>query len=152
MNAAFQPQLRLVGGDEQSRARWRRERAAAHAVAAENRAAHAGPLAHADPRWVLAARAYAQLQGPVLTPERREAVMRTARALGVRPFDASVIIAIVQDHARTGRDLADAGATLALLPPVQPRAAARSAWARWLGALTVAAGATALLAWWLTAN
>ncbi|MHC4980900.1 MAG: hypothetical protein ACYTGT_18095, partial [Planctomycetota bacterium] len=89
--ADAQPHLRLVGagdwrGDAQAKAR--------QAVADENRAAAASRgLNPTDPRWVLAARAYSQLQGSALTYERRLRVMRTARRLGVRPFDANLIIA-----------------------------------------------------------
>ena len=108
--ADAQPHLRLVGaadwwGDARTRAR--------RAVADENRAAATNRgLSPTDPRWALAARAYSQLQGSALTQERRLQVMRTARRLGVRPFDANLIIAIVQDQARRGRGLREAAGTI----------------------------------------
>jgi hypothetical protein len=146
---AFQPQLRLVAEDQVAVARWRREQQAAAAVAAENRSASVA-LSPTDPRWVLAARAYSNLQGPTLTPERRERLMRTAKQLGVRAFDANVIIAIVQDHARRGSgSLHDAAPTLALLSPPEPPAATRSIWTRWLAAVIIAATATVMLILWL---
>jgi hypothetical protein len=37
----------------------------------------------------------------VLSPERRERVLKIANKLGMRPFEASLIIAIEQDRART---------------------------------------------------
>ena len=37
--------------------------------------------------------------------------------LGLRPFDASLIIAIAQDHTRTGRSLGEAEKTLRLVRP-----------------------------------
>lgn len=60
-----------------------------------------------DPRWVLAARAASTLEGgraAILTPENRRRLMDLAARMGLRPFDASLVIAIVQDAARTGRD------------------------------------------------
>jgi hypothetical protein len=64
-----------------------------------------GALSAGDPRWVFAARVASQLEGGragVLRPERRERLMRTARLLGLRAFDASLVIALVQDSARRG--------------------------------------------------
>lgn len=78
-------------------------------VAGENRRASDARI---DPRWILAARAYAQLQGAILTPERRDRVLRTARRLGVPVFDANLIIAAVQDRARRGQGPADAWETI----------------------------------------
>jgi hypothetical protein len=37
----------------------------------------------------------------VLSPERRERILKIANKLGMRPFEASLIIAIEQDRART---------------------------------------------------
>lgn len=64
-------------------------------------------LAATDPRWVLALRAADELQGgraALLTPERRRALLVLAGRMGLRPFDASLVIAIVQDAARAGQD------------------------------------------------
>ena len=144
-----QPHLRLVGAadgwtDALTRAR--------QAVADENRAAAANrSLNPTDPRWVLAARAYSQLQGSALTYERRMRVMRTARRLGVRPFDANLIIAIVQDQARRGRGLPEAAGTIALLEPPGTRSAGWT-WARWIAAAACAVAANTFLIWWLTAG
>ena len=109
------PHLRLAAGDDVT---WRRARE----VTSENRAAAAHvELDPTDPRWVLAVRTHAQLQGAMLTPERRRRVMRTAEVLGVRPFEANVIIAVVQHTARMGRPLGDAVPTLAVVPGVERR-------------------------------
>ena len=131
-------------------------RARRDAVGRENRAAAANTkLSPTDPRWVLAVRAYSQLQGSALTPERRERVLETARLLGVRPFDANVIIAIAQDHARRGEPLAGAAPTLSIVarpPEDSPRARrTRRAWTalRWIAALAAAITATTLLIRWL---
>ena len=144
---ASQPRLRLVGSDDPKVVTsWR----AARDVADENRAAARNPsLDPTDPRWVLAARTHSQLQGSTLTPERRARVLRTARQLGVRPFEANVIIAIVQDHARRGAPLAKAADTLTLLRDPHPRPTQRETWARWLAAGLTALAANALLVWWL---
>ena len=56
----------------------------------------------ADPRWVLAVRTAECLQGNILSPERRERIIHMARMFDLTPFDANMIIAIVQDQARRG--------------------------------------------------
>lgn len=55
-----------------------------------------------DPRWVLAARTAESLEGPLLTPEKRQRLLRLAHLLALTPFDANLVIAIVQDQARRG--------------------------------------------------
>jgi hypothetical protein len=149
--ADSQPHLRLVRPDDLSddvaTPAARRE------VAAENRhAASRTDLNPVDPRWVLAVRAYSQLQGSALPYDRRQRVLQTARALGVRPFDANVIIAIVQDHARRGARLHEATGTLALLHKPEPgdTRGRGSTWLRWASALVCAMAGTAFLVWWVT--
>jgi hypothetical protein len=117
----------------------------------ENRSAARNPaLDPTDPRWVLAVRAASQLENGTLTPERRERVMRTARLLGVRPFDANVIIAIAQDHARRGVPLGDAADLIAMTGGADGDRRDRSTnLARWLAALTAAAVLTLLLVRWI---
>ena len=141
-------QLRLVGVSEASEGTAQRAR---QAVTAENRAAAANPdLDPTDPRWVLAVRAYSQLQGSALTFDRRQQLMRTADGMGVRQFDANMIIAIVQDHARRGAPLSSAAGTVALLePPARRRRDNGAVMLRWIAAITSAVGANAFLIWWL---
>lgn len=149
-SAASQPHLKLVGrGDADEVAQWAKTRSRCEAVIRENRAAAANrTLDPTDPRWVLAARTQSLLQGTALTPDRRDRVMRTARQLGVRPFDANVIIAIVQDHARRGETIDGAASTLAMVrEPDRPMIA--PAWLRWIAAFVVSAGATLLLIRWV---
>jgi len=55
-----------------------------------------------DPRWVLALRTAEALDGAVLPPERRDRLVRLGKLLGMTPFDANLVIAIVQDQARRG--------------------------------------------------
>lgn len=72
-------------------------------VRRENVAAAA--MAPTDPRWVLALRVYESIEGgraAVLRPEKRRNLMALATRLGLRPFDANLVIAIVQDAARAG--------------------------------------------------
>jgi hypothetical protein len=121
-------------------------------VARENRqAATQLDLDPTDPRWVLAVRTASQIEGGVLTPERRERVMRTADQLGVRPFDAGIIIAMVQDRVRRGGGLGDLPPQLGLLsnPVRPPRRLRLPAWARFAIALVVATGINLLLIRWL---
>ncbi len=140
--------LRLVGRNEASEGTAQRAR---QAVASENLAAAANPaLDPTDPRWVLAVRAYSQLQGTALTFDRRQRLMRTADGLGVRPFDANMIIAIVQDHARRGAPLSSAAGTVALLePPARRRRSDGAVMLRWISAIASALVANAFLIWWL---
>jgi hypothetical protein len=71
--------------------------------------------------------------------------------MGVRPFDANLIIAIVQDHARRGKDLGDAAGTVALLePPPRRRGHDEHATLRWAVAIITAVVANIFLIWWLT--
>src|SRR5262249_36767795 len=40
----------------------------------------------------------------ILTPERRRRLVDIAERLGIRPFDANLVIAVVQDRVRRGED------------------------------------------------
>ncbi len=55
---------------------------------------------------MLAAQTRNELQGAALTADRRAKLLVLAYQLGMRPFDANLVIAIVQDEAR----MASAGA------------------------------------------
>ena len=62
-------------------------------------------LTPTDPRWVLAVRVAYTIQGgraAILRPADRRHLHRLAAYLGLRPFDANLVIAIVQDAARSG--------------------------------------------------
>ena len=72
-------------------------------VESANRAAAA--LGPDDARLIFAAGVADSLEGgraAVLTADTRERLMRRAARLGLRTFDANLIIAIVQDDARRG--------------------------------------------------
>ncbi len=100
--------LRLVGADDAPKAQPLQERnanvrQARHEVAAENRLA--ASLAPSDARWALAVHTSRQLQGgqaAVLSPDARRRIVRLATQMGLRPFDANLVMAIVQDGARSG--------------------------------------------------
>lgn len=144
--------LRLVGVEDPWTSSWRSAADTAIAdVTEENRNAYRNQsLDPTDPRWVLAVRTNSQLQGTTLTYERRQRLMRTAEQLGVRPFDANIIIAIVQDHARRGVTLSYAAGTLALLGPTGSNRSTASELVRWFAAAAAGLTGSALLIWWLT--
>lgn len=79
-------------------------------------------LPDTDARRILAARVSQALEGgpaAILRPERRRKIVSLAHRLGLRPFDANLIIAIVQDGARRNatHDNPDTRATLELVHP-----------------------------------
>ena len=114
-------------------------------VASENIAASQLSIELDDPRWMLAAIAYAKLQDGPLTPETRDALIRKATRLGLRPFDASLIIAIAQDQARHGRALEHAEPTLRLIRPPQRTEPSWPAVRRWSMAVACASLVSATL-------
>ncbi len=76
-------------------------------VAEENRraASFARGLAMDDARRLFAARVADSLEGgraAILRPNRRRELVAAAIHMGLRPFDANLVVAIVQDAARTG--------------------------------------------------
>ena len=81
-------------------ARQDQERAAARAIARENLAsAHNGPSLE-DARSVVVSETLKRLQGSLLVPEDRRAVLELAQRLGMRTFDANLLVAMIQDRAR----------------------------------------------------
>lgn len=140
-----QSPLRLVGSDGTGI-----DPQAAHDVARENREAAINPtLDPTDPRWVLAVRTASQLEGSLLTPERRSRLLTTARRLGIRPFEANVIMAIVQEQARRGQPPGSAAETLALLEDSSVDEEERSPMVQLVIAIMLAIVINAFLIWWL---
>jgi hypothetical protein len=75
-------------------------------VWAENQSA--AKLSAMDARWILAARTSQSLEGgraALLTPDKRRLLVRLGHAMGLRAFDAALVIAIAQDAARAGEPL-----------------------------------------------
>jgi hypothetical protein len=103
-----------------------------------------------DPRWVLALRTAEALEGPILRLEKRQWLLRLGRVMGLSPFAANLVIAVMQDRARRGvgrDDLAYAAAAdLALIPASQPRRGQVWATTAAVAALLVM---QALVLWWL---
>ncbi len=100
---ADSPALRLVDGASGGIVPERT--GAAERVARENR--RSVTLSALDPRWVLAVQVKRALDGgraAVLAPEARERLLGLGARLGLRPFDTSLVIAVVQDGARQGDD------------------------------------------------
>ncbi len=99
--------LRLVNADAVPASRSRHAPVSAdRVVRAENVAA--SRLDGTDARWVLAVRATMALEGgraAILRPDDRRTLVSLAESLGLRPFDAALIIAIAQDAARCGEAL-----------------------------------------------
>lgn len=69
------------------------------AIAAENRASAT------NPNVLLGSEISRRLEGSILPADARRAVLRRAEALGIRQFDASLLIAVAQDRARRGETL-----------------------------------------------
>ncbi len=96
------PQWRLVG---EAAARVANENAQAN-KAFDTEAQDVFVLrAMLGPRQAFAGEVEATLQGgraAILTPESRDSLLRTAQRLGLRTFDAHLVIATVQDAARRG--------------------------------------------------
>ena len=147
--------LRLVGGSEyQPRVpspRVERDRRRRVAVTQENIAAAALDLE--DARLIFAVRVSEHLdagRAAVLTPENRRRLMKLSSGMGLEPFDASLVIAIVQDAARRGESAEDP-MTTGRLRLVKP--AARSGESVLLpltAALILAAALVMVAASWIT--
>lgn len=102
-----------------------------------------------DPRWVFAVRVRESLEGAALPPQRRQALDRLADRLGLRPFDANLIIAIVQDHARRGLVLNDAAMrSLQMIAPPRPARRSDPLAVAALLLLALLVEAWAVIAWW----
>lgn len=135
-------------------ARTRAEQARASVIRAN---AAASAMSALDARWMLAQAVSANLElGTVaaLQPEKRARLVAHAAALGLRPFDANLVIAIVQDQARQGRSLdRDAAERLSMISPAHSRGGtARAESDELLRLLVIAAGLgmiilSVLIAW-----
>lgn len=112
------PVLRLVGADGPHSATPSRRgdipamdarSRASERIAAENHAA-AASLSALDPRWILAVQVHRELAASgsgaaaVISPESRKRLLLVGHRLGLRSFDAHMVLAIVQDQARQGLD------------------------------------------------
>lgn len=133
--------LELIG------ARRVHQRQAHQSIAGENRAsARSGPLP-TDARIAVISETVRRLQGSLLVSEDRRAVLQLAKRLGLRAFDANLLVAVVQDRARRGESVASA-----TLPGRRDACAAASnrwnSW-RWIAATLASVGLAVLAANWL---
>ncbi|BAM02707.1 hypothetical protein [Phycisphaera mikurensis] len=105
-----------------------------------------------DPRWVLATRTAALLEGPVLVPENRRRLLAVGAAVGLSPFDTALVIAMVQDQARRGVPLPHCPA--AAEPQLRHVPRPRGRKVPWrtvaIGSLLALAAEAALAVWWFT--
>lgn len=101
---ADRPFARDAGSSTHGQRRDSRVSSASRAsVGAENRAATT--LTPDDARMITAKLAAEAIEGgraAIIRPEVRRRLVATATGMGLRPFDANLVIAIVQDDARTG--------------------------------------------------
>ena len=119
-------------------------------VALENRLAADIAIDETTPHWQLANETAEALEGEILRPDRRRALVTRAQHLGVRPFDANLVFALVQDRARRGESVGDAAAPLALLAEKPARRPFDSVPLVMLAAATgIAVGAAVFLVRWL---
>ncbi len=114
------------------------------------------PREDTDPRWVIAVAAARALEGgqeAILPPEDRERVTRLAKSLGLRAFDAALVIAIVQDAARRGEPLGGAAADrLRMVPRADtPAGRVEPVWGLVAGAVVCATVLLAALMAWIQA-
>jgi hypothetical protein len=73
-------------------------------IARENRASAIAAPKPTDPRLAVISEIVHRLQGTILTPEDRSALLAFGRARGLRAFDSNLLIAMVQDRARRGEN------------------------------------------------
>lgn len=95
-------------------------------AAQETRAA--SMLSPEDARSIFAAAVKAELEGgraAILRPERRRALVAAATGIGLRLFDANLVIAVVQDAARQARPHPERDSRLGLIHAARPRTGAR---------------------------
>jgi hypothetical protein len=161
--ASAGPLLRLVGADGDPSHRTlrvvnaagdrRRVSAGRAQVARENRAAAAAGWGSDNPARELSRRVEQSLEGgraALIRPEVRRRLMVEARELGVKTFDASLVIALVQERAREGEVRVRAEQTASAPPGRAARdweAEADRLARRWLAAL----GLACFLLWGLIA-
>jgi len=118
-------------------------------VASENKGAALGA---GDARWAMACRVATRIEGgrsAVIRPEVRERLVTQARLLGLRAFDANLIIAIVQDAARTGREPLDDEVAARLRLVRAPEVEARSVWPMVAASIALGAAVLAALIVWV---
>jgi hypothetical protein len=126
--------------------------AVAHEVLLARETARDRTFDPTDARWQLATETQRALQGAVLAFEDRRRLLALANRLGIRAFDANLILALVQDRARRGEPLEAAAATIEMIPKPLEHVSGRKHrdWTPiWIAALLVAMAVDALLIAWM---
>lgn len=142
-----------IATDTRPRPDPRAERVYRQAVALETlrarEAARQQTLDPTDPRWLLAIETQKALQGAVLAFEDRRRLLSLAQRVGVRAFDANLIVALVQDRARRGEPIESAVDAIGVVPRPAARAGAFvTAWI-WAAAILIAVLVDVVLIGWL---
>lgn len=128
------------------------EARARRAIAEEN--ARAAAMAHeasdADVRHIMALRVHESLEGgraALLTAPRRRELVKAGERMGLRPFESNLIIAIVQDGARRGKDLTsrETRSALGVIPAPESREDRRSEAWMWVRVALATAALAGLL-------
>ncbi|MEC8321437.1 MAG: hypothetical protein VX012_08505 [Planctomycetota bacterium] len=121
-------------------------------IALENRLAADAPGLHPrSPHLAFASAAARTLDGAILSPEAREHLVEEARRLGLREFDAHLVIAVVQDRVRRGEGIEDLEGPLAVFEGRgTSRWRARIALTIGSVAVGIAIGSAILFARWIT--
>lgn len=111
----------------------------------------AAAMSATDARWVMAVQASRAIEGgrsAVLRPEVRARLVSSATRMGLRPFDANLVLAIVQDAARRGETVQVAADRLGMVPGAER--GRRRGWGLWAAVcLALSAVWAAALLWWL---
>lgn len=119
------PALRLVRETD----RPEPERVARREVAREN---HQAALGADDARAAFAVEVARSIEGgraALLRPEVRRSLVEAARGKGLRPFDANLIIAVVQDAVRREAPVSSIDPTLRVIP--RPGREGAAPWVMW---------------------
>jgi len=152
--AATAPRVARIVEDTRPRPDARGERVFRQAVAHEmllarelGRERGFGPD---DPRWKLALETQRALQGAMLAFEDRRRLLALAQRLGIRAFDANLIVALVQDRTRRGEPIEHAASTIAMVPvPAKESAEGRDLAWLWVAAVVTAIAVDAVLIGWM---
>lgn len=145
--------LRLVDDHEENHREVIRRRAAAlKEIALENRlAAGTVELDPESPYLSLASRVQNRLQGCILSPESRASIIDDAHRLGIREFDAHLVMAVMQDRARRDEPMDDIAGVLGVLSHGERRtSSSNSVWILGGASLGLAIGLATLAIRWLT--
>lgn len=123
--------------------------------AVEHENARSACLGTDDVRWIMALRVHEQFEGgraAILRPDRRRRLVELGQTLGLRPFDANLVIAVVQDAARRGESPANpnAEASLRMVPAVRVGRSERAVGRRDTAARAAPAGGSGVSAEELT--